>query len=286
MNFNKLERKYGRYAIHDLTKWMIVTYVIGYMISLFSPNVLSFLMLNPYAILHGQIWRIFTWVFMPPSDLGIFTLIMLFFYYSIGTTLERTWGEFKYNLYIFSGILFTIVGAFTIYGIAALTGWFQFSTLGGEAFGYYLSANFSTYYINLSIFLAFAASYPDMQVLLYFIVPVKMKWLAYFDLVLIGFSFVQSDISGRAAIIASLLNFILFFFGTRNLKSVSPKEIHRKKVYHQEVQRNTSVTRHKCAICGRTEKDGDDLEFRFCSKCEGNYEYCQDHLFTHKHVKR
>lgn len=278
MNFNKLERKYGRYAIHDLTKWMIVTYVIGYIFYLSPIDVLSFLTLDPYAILHGQVWRIFTWVINPPSSPDIFTLIMLFFYYSIGTTLERTWGEFKYNLYIFSGIFFTILGAFVIYGVGVLTGWLQVSDM--------LSVNFSTYYINLSIFLAFAACYPDMQVLLYFIVPVKIKWLAYFDLALLGFSFVQSDVAGRAAIIASLLNFILFFFGTRNLKAVSPKEIHRKKVYHQEVQRNTSVTRHKCAICGRTEKDGDDLEFRFCSKCEGNYEYCQDHLFTHKHVKR
>ena len=81
------------------------------------------------------------------------------------------------------------------------------------------------------------------------------------------------------------LNFLIFFFSTRNYRSVSPKEVHRKRTYHRQVQQPKGVTRHKCAICGRTELDDPNLEFRFCSKCNGNYEYCQDHLFTHEHVK-
>lgn len=285
MNLNKLERRFGKYAISNLSMWMIVIYVIGYTLQFFLQGAISFLTLDPYQVLHGQIWRIVTWILIPPERLSVFTVIMLFFYYSIGTSLEHTWGTFRYNVYILSGIVFTAIGAFVIYGIAALTGWFGYGTYGAEAFGYILSFGFSTYYINLSIFLAFAVCYPNMQVLLYFIIPIKIKWLGIFYGVLIALSFLQSDIASKCVIIASLLNFIVFFFSTRNYNSVSPKEIHRKRAYRQQVQMSKGVTRHKCAICGRTELDDPNLEFRFCSKCDGNYEYCQDHLFTHKHVK-
>ena len=102
------------------------------------------------------------------------------------------------------------------------------------------------------------------------------------------YQFIYGGWAGRVVILASLANFILFFLMTRNIQRVSPKEIRRKQNFRRQVQRvNTpGVTKHKCAVCGRTEKDGDDLEFRFCSKCDGNYEYCQDHLFTHEHVHR
>lgn len=273
---NKLERKWGKYAINNLSLYLIVGYVIGYILSF--TGIIEPFTLNPYQIMRGQIWRIATWIVMPPSQFGIFTIIMLFFYYSLGNSLERTWGAFRYNVYIFSGMIFTIIGAFVLYGITLAMGYQPIDT------GRVISMSFSTYYINLSIFLAFAACYPDMQVLLYFIIPVKIKWMAYLDLIVLFIYFIQYGWGARIAIIASLLNFILFFFGTRNFKRVSPKEIHRRQVYKQQVNQATKgITKHKCAICGRTEQDGDNLEFRFCSKCNGNYEYCQDHLFTHEH---
>ena len=137
----------------------------------------------------------------------------------------------------------------------------------------------------MTIFLAFAVCYPDMRIMLWFIIPIKMKWMAGFYAALIIYSMIISSWGGRVAIIASILNFLIFFFSTRNYRSVSPKEVHRKRTYHRQVQQPKGVTRHKCAICGRTELDDPNLEFRFCSKCNGNYEYCQDHLFTHEHVK-
>ena len=143
----------------------------------------------------------------------------------------------------------------------------------------------STYYVNMSIYLAFAANYPDMQVLFMFVIPLKMKWLAYVYGALLLYDFIMGGAAVRVTIVASLLNFILFFLSTRNMKRISPKEIHRKRVYHQQVQNARGVTKHKCAICGRTEDDDSTLEFRFCSKCNGNYEYCQEHLFSHKHIK-
>ncbi|MBQ9359594.1 MAG: hypothetical protein IJT96_00990 [Lachnospiraceae bacterium] len=339
---NRLERKVGRYAVPQLTKYMILTYIIGYIIYFVELGtrlpLLQFIMLSPEHVLHGQIWRLFTWIFMPPSAPGIFTIIMLLFYYQIGTALEQTWGDFKYNLYIFSGLILMIIGAFLLY-----------------AFGYSVDGMFTTYYVNLSIFLAFAACYPDMQVMLYFLIPLKIKYLAFIDVAFLVYQALVSRWEERVAIIVSLLNFIIFFFTTRNYKSISPKERARKNNFKKAFERgpyyqgnkrragwgaaggfgqsgfgrqggqsagqnsgyagqnangnqtgqNASgnagqassafhsvrhrgqeqITKHRCAICGRTELDGDMLEFRFCSKCAGNYEYCQDHLFSHTHVK-
>ena len=112
---NKLERKFGRYAVHNLTTYLIGTYIIGYAIRLFIPDMMIWLYLQPGAILHGQIWRIVSWILVPPQGSLLEIVIMLMLYYSLGTTLERTWGAFRYNVYIFSGILFTVLGAFVLY---------------------------------------------------------------------------------------------------------------------------------------------------------------------------
>ena len=146
----------------------------------------------------------------------------------------------------------------------------------------------------MSIFLAFALSYPDMQVLLYFIIPVKMKWMGILYGVLIVIDFVNNNWAGRVAIIASLLNFIIFFLLTRSSSSgsysrqrINPAQTRRQKVYQQNAGQaapKTAMPIHRCTICGRTEKDGDNLVFRYCSKCSGAYEYCQDHLFNHTHI--
>ena len=282
---DRLERKFGRYSIRNLPAIMIALYVAGYILQLMSRSgsvsILAYLTLEPYYILRGQIWRLITWVVIPPESLGLFTIIMLFFYYSLGKNLERTWGTFRFNVYIFSGVLFTIAGAFILFGIYHLLGY------GNVSVGYW----FSTYYINMSIFLAFALSYPEMQVLLYFIIPVKMKWMGVLYGVLILYSFINTAWPGRVAIIASLLNFILFFLSTRNMGYMRPKEIRRRQKFQQEVRRNSPSApgrgpRHKCAVCGRTEEDDPSLEFRYCSKCYGSYEYCQDHLFNHHHVQK
>ena len=271
---NKLERKFGRYAIHNLTMYLIGGYVIGYGIRMFVPNLQYMLTLEPGMILQGQVWRLISWVLIAPSG-SIFTLvIMALLYYSLGTALERAWGSFRYNVYIFSGILFTVIGAFVLYLITGgMVG------MGGA---------FSTYYINMSIFLAFAVSYPNMELLLYFILPMKMKWMAYVYGAIILYSLVRGNIATRIVIIASLLNFVVFFLSSRNVKPYTPKEKKRKADFKKQSRPHMTYpngARHRCAVCGRTELDGPTLEFRFCSKCKGNYEYCQDHLFTHQHVQ-
>ena len=298
MNFiYKLEHKFGRFAIRNLSLILILCYVAGYIIEFAAPAFMEYLTLNPYAIVHGQVWRIVSWILIPPGESNIFfAIIMLVFYYSIGTSLERTWGTFQYNLYLFAGMFFTLIGSFLMMGFCYL---FRPELLNGIYSEYTvfesLSYVFSTYYVNMSIFLAYAATFPDNQVLLMFIIPIKVKWLG----VVYGAFLVYEMISGMLmnwnvgfvypfVIGSSMLNFIVFFFTTRNYIRMnrSQRKMHRdfaRKQRTDKAARNAGITKHRCAVCGRTEKDGDDLVFRFCSKCAGNYEYCQDHLYTHIH---
>jgi len=290
---SKFEKKFGKYAISNLTTVLIVCYLVGYILQYTYPTVLNYLTLNPYQILfRGQVWRIVTWIVTPPSIGNLFTtLIMLYFYWSLGHTLERAWGTYRYNVYIFSGMLFTILGSFVSMGISYL--------IHGEMWPIMSQAGslcFSTGYINMSIFLAFALTFPEMHVLLMFIIPIKVKWMGIVYGIMLVWEFLEGakvftgavilDVSlfSRIAIVSSLLNFIVFFLSSRRLL-ISPKQVHRRQEFKREVHRGAANTKHKCAICGRTEETNPELEFRFCSKCNGNYEYCQDHLFSHKHVE-
>lgn len=273
---SKFEKKFGKYAIHNLSLYLIICYAFGFMINIVNPAFFNYLILEPALILRGQIWRLVTWVIVPPYSSNIFfILITLYFYYSIGTSLEKIWGAYRYNCYIFGGMLCTILGSFILYGILTASG----------AANVEVGAAFSTYYINMSIFLAFAATFPDMQVLLMFIIPIKVKYLG---IIYGAFLIMECILGGKVSFIiigSSLLNFVIFYVLTHKKIHNPARTTFQKEKRRQEVQKKMKITRHKCAVCGRTEETNPELEFRFCSKCNGNYEYCQDHLFTHQHVK-
>ena len=304
----KMERKFGKYAIRNLSLILIICYAAGYILEFAAPSFLVNLTLNPYAIVHGQVWRIVSWILIPPNESNIFfAIIMLVFYYSIGTTLERTWGTFQYNVYLFSGMIFTVIGSFLMMGFCYL---FKADLItdgiiignylikGDSGFFSYLSYSFSTYYVNMSIFLAFAATFPDNQVLLMFIIPIKVKWLGIVYAAFLVYEMVSGVLAGGSigfvypfVIGSSMLNFVVFFFTTRNYIRMNraQRKMHReyeRRSRQAKHEAASGITKHRCAVCGRTEKDGDDLVFRFCSKCEGNYEFCQDHLYTHIHYTR
>lgn len=296
LNFlNKLERKYGKYAIRDLMKYIIILYVIGWVIQTLNSGIyLKVLSLDIEKVLHGQVWRLITFIIIPPQDSSvIFMIFSLYLYYVLGINLERVWGAFRFNLYFIMGIIFHILAALLIYVIWGI------------------SFPLTTYYLNMSLFFAFACVYPDMELLLFFILPIKIKWLAmidgvYFTLTIISgffFSYIPKDFQLKAldilvnlgiypskpiavAALVSLLNFIIFFMLTRNYNKISPKEVKRKRNYKKQVSQGQGASMvHKCDICGRNSKDFPELTFRYCSKCSGNHEYCQDHLFTHTHIK-
>lgn len=290
----KLERKLGKYAIHNLMYYIIIMYVIGWIIQIINPAFYSaVLSLDVEKILHGQVWRLITFIIMPPEGSSyIFMIFTLYLYYMLGTSLERAWGAFRFNLYFFMGILFHIIAAFLIY--------FIFDT----------SLPLTTYYLNMSLFFAFATLYPDMELYLFFVIPIKIKWLAIIDgvyfaiTILSGLSIFFLDLETYKAIavivmrlgiiplpataiaaLVSLLNFIVFFLMTRNYKRYSPSEIKRKQRYKQQVRQTRRAAQHKCDICGRTSESNPELAFRYCSKCAGNHEYCEEHIFVHEHIQ-
>ncbi len=284
---DKLERKFGRYAIPNLMYYIIILYGVGFVLNLVSPQFYyQYLSLNVEAVLHGQIWRLVTFIIQAPSDSIIFIIFVLHLYYMIGMELERAWGSFRFNLYFFSGMFFHILAAFLVYFIMGI------------------SLPMSTWYLNLSLFFGFAMLYPNVEFLLFMIIPVKVKWLALLDAAYFAYGILQAFLpayggslfgivykANAVAAVVSVLNFLLFFLGSRNVRPYSPKQVKRKREFKKNI-RNASRTmnygggaKHKCAVCGRTDLDDAGLEFRYCSKCNGNYEYCQEHLFTHTHVK-
>lgn len=286
---NKLERKFGQYAISNLMLYITIMYAVGFLIVMINPTFYyQYLTLDANAILHGQIWRIFTFIMEPPTTSLIWIIFSLSLYYFIGSNLERVWGSFRFNLYFFSGVIFHVIAAIIVYLVTGI------------------SMQMGTTYLNLSLFLVFAALFPDVQFMLYFIIPVKVKWLAILDLVMFGYAILQAFMpayggnptfgimykANALAAVVSLLNFLIFYFGTRKLSPYNPKQMKRKREFQQNIRRaerpmqiHPNGAKHRCAICGRTELDDENLEFRYCSKCNGNYEYCQEHLFTHKHVE-
>lgn len=278
---NKLERKLGKYAIPNLMFYVVILYVAGFVLSLFdSTFYYYYLSLDAPAILQGQVWRLVTFLIQPPPANTLFMFFALYLYYMIGRQLEFAWGTFKFNLYFFMGVLFNIVATFLMYFVFGLQLWM------------------GTYYLNTALFLSYASLYPNQQFYLFFIIPIKVKWLAWIEVAGFGYAIISAfashplvGVATAIEIFVALLNFIIFFMATKNTRRFSPKEIRRKQVYRREVQAGkqenqyTNGARHRCTVCGRTELDDENLEFRYCSKCNGNYEYCQDHLFTHEHIK-
>lgn len=285
MNFmNKLERKFGKYAIHNLMNYITALYTAGFIIMLMNPYFyLDYLSLDIEKVMRGEVWRLITFIIQPPSGNIYFIVFSLYLYYMIGNSLENAWGAFRFNLYYLSGILLNILGTVVFYIIT----------------GY--NMNVGIYFINEAMFFAFALLYPNVQFLIFFLIPVKVKYLAYLYGGIICYQFVTSLINKNYGIcimiVLAMGNFLIYFFTTRNYKRIAPSQIRRRNSFKRavksaggnnvvEFQGRKKITRHKCAICGRTELDDEDLEFRFCSKCDGNYEYCMEHLYTHEHVHK
>lgn len=303
---NKMERKFGRYAIPDMIRYIVILYCLGGAISLAgqlgmidSMFYYKYLSLNMNEVFHGQVWRLVTYLVEPygfSSGGGLIIDLLFFFiqvnlFFLFGRSLEQAWGTFRFNFYIFTGIVLNIVAALVLY----------LSPLHFEIYDSGLQ------YIYWAMFFAFAMYNPNMEFLLYFVIPIKVKWLAILDAALLIYSVISSvrygiaymmagyvwnaqcQFSTAIAIVIAMGNFLLFFFATRDFQRIRPKEVHRRRQFKKQMHQESPYgngARHRCAVCGRTELDAPNLDFRYCSKCEGNYEYCSEHLFTHQHVKK
>lgn len=274
--FYQLERKFGRYAIRDLPRYIAGMYAVGVVISLINPAIYyAFLSLNGAALVRGQVWRVFTFLLFPPISLNgwtdfigiLFNLMIIPTYYFLGSTLERVWGAFRFNVYFLLGVIGHVAGALAVYLIWGL------------------GVSLTPMFLNFSLFMAFALMFPDMEFFIWGLLPIKIKYLAIAETALYLYEFVVGNAAVKLEIGLSLFNVVLFFLLTRKTQRFSPREIRRKQEFKAQVKmKPAGRTRHRCAVCGRTEEDGEQMEFRYCSKCAGSYEYCQDHLYTHQHV--
>lgn len=186
----KMERKFGKFAIKNLMLHITILNAIVYLVTyIFQEqlNLISYMALVPDLVMQGQVWRLITYVFVPPSGGILFTAIALYFYYFIGISLEHRWGSFKFNVYYLLGIILTaaasMISGYTVVGT----------------------------FLNLSLFFAFAMLYPNMEILLFFVIPLKVKYLAYFNAAFYAYRLIAGTPNDRIAIIGSLLNFFIFF---------------------------------------------------------------------------
>lgn len=287
---DRMEKRFGRFAIKDLGKYIIAMYSLGSIISFLNESFYNqWLALDFTKVFDGQVWRLITFMMQPPVQNieGInflLCLISLGFYFWVFNTLEKAIGTFRLNLYYFSGVVLNVLVTLVFFIII-------YVTTGQE-----LSMPTSLYYVNQSLFLAFAVLFPNVQVYLMMMVPVKMKWAAVVWAVFMAYDFIRIElllvkflpfiaIFYLLMLVVSLINFVVFSISYKRSKSTGRAHKKMKRNFDKKIVESMAGARHKCCICGRTELDDDSLEFRFCSKCKGNKEYCNVHLFTHQHVK-
>jgi membrane associated rhomboid family serine protease len=262
---DRLERKYRRFSIPGLVRYLVIATAILFALNEFSRSnrVFGLLELDISRVLGGEIWRLVSFIFVPPV-LGIIAVIfMLYIFYIFGTAMEMYWGSFRLTLYYFIGMVFAIIAAFiTGYGTSE--------------------------FIILSIFLAFAYINPDFKLLLFFIIPVKIKYLAWFEILYVIYSILFSPFYVKIAALLSFASFLMFFGRDMYSKWVEPrvkvliKQQKRKKFKVIVPERKFKLV-HKCRVCGRTSEDHPQLKFGYCQACGSDYEYCSDHLKDHKH---
>lgn len=213
---NRLERKYGKYAISHLIFYIIALNALVFLLSMAAPGkpLLDLLVLDPRRVLQGEVWRLLTYIFIPPSQSPIWIIFLLYFYYLVGTGLEQAWGAFRFNLYYVLGLAGTTLAAF-------ITG-----------------AGYTGAYLNLSLFLAFAHLYPDFEIMLFLILPVKIKYLAWLNWALMGFTLIFYALPYKIAAVAAVVNFFIFFGPDiyRNIKLRRQVQKNRRK-YFSEVRK-------------------------------------------------
>lgn len=264
-----------RLGIPNLMRYIVAANAVIYILSLFDRSglLLRTLAMDPGAVLRGQIWRLVTYVLIPTSG-SFWLIISLFFYYWLGETLERLWGSAKFTVYYVSGALLTSLATLLVYFIDGIS-----------------MPVYGASYVNTALFMAYALTYPDAMVRIYFILPIKMKWLAILEAVLYALSVVRYAMAGLWGMallpIVAMLNLFIFFSPDFSRRADQFQARHRseavqfrKAVKEQKRQRGYN---HKCEVCGRTDTDFPDLQFRYCSKCTGYHCFCEEHIFNHVH---
>jgi len=265
--------KHPRFGVRNLMLYIVIGNIAAYLFSLFfGSNCLNTLYFSAPAILNGQIWRLVTFVLVPTTTRPLFLLISLYFYYFVGNTLERQWGSGKFTVYYASGMLFLIVFGMLVYFL----------------FGRVIM--FGADMLDYGMFFAFATFFPELQVLLFYFIPIKVKWLALADLALFVYFIVMTQFPANLLPVVVLLHYLVFCGGWL-FDRLRPSHIQQRAKTVQFRQEAARIRREqekkpynrKCDVCGRTDVSDPELEFRYCSRCAGYHCYCQDHINSHVH---
>lgn len=265
-----------RLGIPNLMRYIVAANAIIYIFSMFDGSglLMSILAMDASSVLRGQLWRIVTFVLIPSGGNPFSVMISLFFYFWLGESMERLWGSTKFTVYYAGGMLLSVLASL----LALLLDGFAIPLYGAG-------------YVNAALFFAFALTYPETVVRLFYIIPIKMKWLAIVEAVLYALSVVEGIRAGLWGMaltpIVAMLNLFIFFspgFFRRadqfQARHRSEAIQFRKAVKEQKRQKGYN---HKCEVCGRTDTEYPQLQFRYCSRCTGYHCFCEDHIFNHVH---
>lgn len=255
----RLERRLGRYAIPNLMAYIVGGMAILWVLSMSRPEALERLELDLWAVRRGQVWRLFTFVLIPPRSSPFWLMVNLYFMWWVGSSLERHWGAFKFNVYYFAGVLGAIVAALCT----------------GAASNFWLN--------DASLLLAFATLFPDVEILVFFVLPVKVKWIGLLSAAPMALAFAMGGWVTKASILASLTGYVAFFAG-HWLDAWRGREVRvRQRARRADLEASVPVFGHRaCAICGAREADGADIRVCSCEKCGGKPRaLCLEHARSH-----
>ena len=287
IRLSKLNYSYHRFlnnnrnkGIPNLMLWICIGNALVYFLSQFGTplSLYSALSFDPQAIAHGQVWRLFSYIFTFAGigDMSIYSIfsvaLALYCSYWPARYLEQLWGSLRVNLYYLIGILAMDVYAMLVY------------------FLFHVSYGVSALYLNLSMFLAFAVLFPDVQVLLFFIIPIKVKYLAYVDAALFVLGIVTTSFPLNLLPVVAVLNYLVYcgdwlfdFFRPSHVRQRQKTVNFKREARRIQREQANKPYHYKCAVCGRTDVDHPELEFRYCSRCVGYHCFCQDHINNHVH---
>lgn len=257
---DKLERKFGRYEIPNATLAFIFVQVPVYVFSRARPDLLEWLLLKPDLVLHGEWWRLLSFLAVPPVTNPIFAFFFWYMFYLMGTALEGHWGAFRYNVFLLIGYFSTILASFLVPGAVSSNGFLQ-----------------------ASVFLAFAYLYPDFQIYIMFILPVRIKWLAIITGIFYFWTLATGPLIAKLLVVSSIFNFLVFFGRDLWYRMRTGK---RRMAFQakQFAGANEKNPFHTCATCGITDISHPDMDFRYCPECAGSAGYCADHIRNHEHL--
>ncbi len=254
---DRLERKFNRFVIPRLTYALIAGQVIVFLMVQVDESLMVRLLLDPHQVAAGEYWRLVTFIFLPSSDSWLMFLIFVWVNLLFGRALEQQWGDFKFNLYMLLGYLTSVATAF-LFGVP----------LG----------NFS---LMMAIFFAFAVEFPDFELLLFFVLPIKVRYLAILGWCMILVSLVFHPGPSTLADLTALGHYFVFFVPGIVARF---KARRRREVFEARMEQLEEIFMHRCEACGMTEGDDSEMMFRVCSKCSDGQEYCETHIRDHDHV--